>query len=434
MRLATLSTLAVLLVSSAPALADDEADAELAAQQKALEDAFTNAITKPVRGHRAAPFTWNLGAEARTAGQHTDTETTGGLALAAYGDVEVAYEYGVWSSYAATGGAVRAQSEPGLEPFGLDHWAAVRPWQAGVFTFEVDHQLTIEGRPQLSRRPDLWRRSFTSEHIGVEMTGLHWRGTHWGVHFMRVAEGFDFTWQNDEERRFGTTSDWSFFGLIRDPADGNEVAVAELMSLEAEAIDGDRQAAVINTMYFRFVNVPLGPLPVRIDGAIGDGGTGYTTLSSGDDSITIVTEDLPLVSGIPVWRARIHGAAEGVEASAGASRSLFLTYDINLALEERASASLAFPVGDGRVQLEGFAARTELWTDETTSYTERTGGGSVSYERPLRDGWVIELSGQAARSFYADLDSDRAPTVGEASRFEIGLRKELGGSRDLREQ
>lgn len=433
MRFATPCTLLALVATAAPAAADDVADAELAARQKALEDAFTRALTRPVSGHRAAPLTWNAGAGVRTAGQRSDTETTAGLALSAYGDVAVAYEYGVWSSYASTGGVVRAQSEPGLEPVGLEHSAAVRPWQLGVFTFEVDHHLTVEGRPQLSRRPDLWRRSFTREHLGVEMTGLHWRGTHWGVHFMRVAEGFDFTWQPDEARRFSTTSDWSFFGVIRDPGDGGEIAVAELLSLEAEAIDGERDAAVINTMYLRFTDVPVGPLPVFIDGAIGHGGTGYTTLSSGDSSITITTEDLPLVSGISVWRARIHGGGEDIEASAGASRSLFLTYDVNLALEERAAAALAFGLGAGRVELEGFAARTELWTDETTSYTERTGGGSVRYERPLRDGWVVDLSGQAARSFYAEIDAGHAPITGNARRFEIGLRKELGGSRDLDE-
>ena len=435
MRLASTSLLIAILSWTTTAAADEVDEAEAAAMQKAINDAIEGAILKPVRGHRAAPLTWNVGAAARSAGTQSGPRTGGGLALSAYGDVQVAYEYGVWSSYAATGGEVRAQAEPGLAPISLEHWAAMRPWQLGVFTFDLDHRLTVEGRPALSRRPDLWRRSYSQEHIGVEMTGLHWRGEHWGTHLMRVAEGFDFTWQADdstEQRRFGTTSDWSLMGVIRDPGDGSGVATLELMSLEAEAIDDVRDAVVINTMYVRFVDVPLGPLPVRIDGAIGDGGTGYTSLTSGDDTIVITTEDLPLVSGIPVWRARIHGATHGVEAGVGASRALFLTFDVNLALEERASADLSFPVGAGRVELDGFAARTELWIDEMTSYTELTGGGSLRYERPVRDGWIVDVSGEAARSFYADLDADRAPRVGDATRIEIALRKELGGSEDLR--
>jgi len=420
--------LALALDGEEEVAADVEASSaeDTAADWEAL---MQSRLMAPLRGPERVPFAWTLGVQARSLARGTQDKAQGGGSVAAQGSVAIAYEYGMYSSVAETGSAVRVQSEPGLSGYGIDHWAHVRPWEVGLFRFDFEHQLVVNGRPQLSRRPDLWRRGFTTEHIGFDVVGMHWRGRQWGFEFMHIIEGFDFTWQRESDAglRFSTISDWTVFGMTQHH--GREsVGRIEALVLEGEAVDDARDAAVINLLFARVSDLRIGP--VRLEGAVGSGSTGSASGSFGDSSFQVDTEDLP--AGFSwVGRAGIGLGAGDVELFARASRSLFLTYDVNLAREERVSTDVSVPLAGGTLRLQGFAARTALWTTATSRSTELTGGGAARYLRPLRRGWTVDVEGEAARSFFATLGGDRTPMVARATRFEVGLRKDFGGRRNL---
>ncbi len=400
---------------------------DTAAEWEAL---IQSKLVAPLRGPESIPLSWALGVQVRSLARGTDEVARAGGAVAAEGAIRIAYEYGVYSSVAETGAAIRAQSEPGLSGYALDHWAHVRPWEVGLFRFDVEHHLVVNGRPELARRPDLLRLGYTSEHFGVDLVGMHWRGRQWGFEFMHIIEGFELTWQHEQidlHRRFSTTSDWVVFGLTQHH-DRDHVGRIETLVLEAEAVDDARDAAVINLLAARIRDLRIGPLV--LEGALGSGTTGSASGSFGDSNFDIDTEDLP--TGFSwIGRAGMGLSMGDLQLFARAHRSLFLTFDVNLAREDRLATELSFALAGGTLSVQGFAAKTALWTTATAHTTQLTGGGAASYLRPLRGGWTVDLQGEAARSFFATLGGDATPLVANATRFEVGLRKDFGGRRRL---
>jgi len=367
-----------------------------------------------------------------TAGVFADATTTGAdtQELRAGAWIEGNAEWHYWRSYAFARGQAEASLRAGSDGAGLvfAQDAELRPVVLPAFQLTFAERLAFDVAPELGDRPDRWRRRYRSAGFDVDMIGLQWLGKHAGVQFMVVDNGFDFEEQQDGDatvHRFSTTADWSPFAFTRLAGD-EQVGKLDLIALEATAIDGAYEGAVMTTFYPRLSDVQLGPL--WFDAAYGHASTAYSQISVNDEVVsTIDSLDLPDLQ-TPAWRARL-GVHSRVEASAGIERNLHLTADAALVLEERASADVATTFDEVAVSATAFAARSRIWTSPDDSIDHVTGGGGVAVSMPFRaipgDGWHVTGAAEVARTFYATLESDRALRVDTALRFDLGLRREL---------
>jgi hypothetical protein len=109
-----------------------------------------------------------------------------------------------------------------------------------------------------------------------------------------------------------------------------------------------------------------------------------------------MTEDLPLMS-TGTGAVRLHGSVGQVGLSLGASRTLDLTSDVHLVLDHRATAAVQLRGDRDEITLQGFAARSRLWTAKDTSERSATGGGAASWRRSLDRGLAFTVSAELAR-------------------------------------
>ena len=112
-----------------------------------------------------------------------------------------------------------------------------------------------------------------------------------------------------------------------------------------------------------------------------------------------------------------------------ASRALYLTYDMELALEERLTGRIDRRGSTNTVALETFAARTHLWLDRDTAQSALTGGASASWNRRLGEHLDLDMSVEVARSFYASLDGDVTPRAELAVRGTTRMTGRFGSAR-----
>jgi hypothetical protein len=403
----------------------------LALAQPALTEPATVAPA-PVATQQAAAATgfdlagWSTGNQVMDGETATATE----LSAAAWYEASASWHYrkGL-SSRADSRGAAALRLSSGEPGVSLEHQLFVRPYEFEVFQLELGNQLGVELRPALSQRPDLWRRRYSREAFQVGLVGVQYLGARVGAQLMIIEEGFAWEWQHDAAdgasgRRFSTTSDWSPLAITH-RKDGALDGKFDLIALEAIAIDAARDGVVMETLFARFTDVPVGPLPLHFDAAYGRGATGWSQISVDGEVVSdIGSEDLPVIDA-PVGRLRLRTAIGGVEAEVAAERHLYLTFDTALALEERATARLSLPAWRGQLTGTGFAAHTELWSSPVDSEDFVTGGGSLALAYPLPDAWQLAASAEVAQSFYATIDADRALHAELAARIDVTLRREL---------
>jgi hypothetical protein len=138
---------------------------------------------------------------------------------------------------------------------------------------------------------------------------------------------------------------------------------------------------------------------------------------------TIDGEGLPKLT-LGVGELEVGARRDRWEARASVERSLFPTFDGNLALEERASGSVAYAFGRRRatrVKLSPFAARTWTWTRDAGSSYEESVGASVHAGHALREQLRIDAIGEAGVTPYARLDGVRDPEARLGGRVLVAL-------------
>lgn len=115
------------------------------------------------------------------------------------------------------------------------------------------------------------------------------------------------------------------------------------------------------------------------------------------------------------------------EVTLRAHRTTYPTLTGELALDDRAEASVRWPHGKLTLAAHGFAAKTRWWTLDGRSLAPVgdaiTGGGDVTVSRAIA-GWTVDVTAEAARSFYAVAD-------GGAPRAQLGAQGTVSLGRAL---
>lgn len=271
---------------------------------------------------------------------------------------------------------------------------AAKPLDAWV-TFR--HRLEFETRAALGRRRDLVRSRYTSEQLGMEAVLLGDGDPLSGGALMPFTYDVDLVRGEAAVRHTfrGTVARW----WSRAAADQPEHA-REVLTIISQVHDLDFDATADTLIAWAETGRPLsGDLYL-------DYRTGFAT-NTGETSIDnqmFVNERHPNVTaGVLDGGLRlVRGAAAG---GLRYDRSLYLTFDSMLALEDRATASATLTHGPTSLGAEGFAARTLLFSERGVD-AERavTGGGAAHWSTSLR-GFGVSGSVEVARSFYAHLDN-----------------------------
>ena len=370
-----------------------------------------------------------VGGTAGTAERGGEVDVDGYVAAGARGWLPDA----LFDAAVATGGqvALRAGDEPGL---GVDHWARAH-WlplfqerslpggDTSMWPLELEHRFELGALPALDGRKDGARTAFGREQLGGTMQGITWSDAERRVEFVEIGVGWAWSWIEGAalHRQIG----WhGMFGRVcgERGADLPEHCV-EIVPFQALGVEGGSSAAIVSLQPARITGQHVaGPLYADLSGGVG--GTGTITVDNGGGDVhTITTDDLPDVSA---GTYDVHAYTVGGGFDARAHRTLYLTLDGDLAIEDRAEAALAWGART-RITLRGFAARTTWWTSKTDPGTAAvTGGGELDVARTDR-GLAWDASLGVARSFYATLDGAAAdaPALGARGAIEVhrALRK-----------
>ncbi len=301
-----------------------------------------------------------------------------------------------------------------------------------LLPFDVRYQLDRNVRPELSSRLGLLRRTYSRAGYGWTVAAgelYGWRALEMGMDVARMSQDTGDGVVHHTEYDFALT----FFTYTRHRDDGSPELQLDLIAASgpAVAVNDGPDASVGRIDFVAARNVPL-VAGLYADASVGVTGTGSFSTSTSVNghvvsSTTVMTEDLPLMS-TPAASARLFGSFGGVTVSVGAARTLSLTSDVHLVLENRATGELSFAGRHNQLALTGFAAQTELWTDKTTSQRSVTGGGAAAWTRDV--GHELSLTGRVelARSFYAVLDGDPTPRPETAARASLVMTKHFAGA------
>ena len=107
--------------------------------------------------------------------------------------------------------------------------------------------------------------------------------------------------------------------------------------------------------------------------------------------------------------------------TATVARSVFPTFDGNVAAEDRASARFDGALGDATFAVAPFATRTRTWTRDVGSYVDHALGVTAALGVPLSDLLRADVYGEFGLSPYARLDGDRAPRAAVGGQVLVAL-------------
>jgi hypothetical protein len=333
---------------------------------------------------------------------------------------------------AATGGSVDLRGGSRDVPrLGGEHWARLvfEPFFAtpdsgmpggGLFSTEAEHRLDIGALPALTGRKDGLRGAFGREELGFTTRGLSVYGRETRVDFAEIGFGNAWTWQDGVPLHDQMGFHAVFVRECHERGDELPERCVEVMPFQALGVEGGSSAAIGTVEPVRLGGVHVvGPVYADLSG--GFGGTGVISEDTNGQAHTIATADLPDI-GVGTYDLRAFTADGGFDARA--HRTIYLTLDGDLAVEDRAEAAVAFGERT-RVTLRGFAARTAWWTSKTDPGTAAvTGGGELDVARTDRGlAWNASLG--VARSFYATLDGAAADAPALGARGSLEVRRAL---------
>jgi hypothetical protein len=335
---------------------------------------------------------------------------------------------------ASAGAQLLLSSRSDSDGLGFTSWGQGRALELGdaetnLLPIDLNYQIDWNSRPSLSARRMLWRRPFSAVKAGWRLSA----GTYRGFSVMHMGGDTSFLKQGDELSQKQYEFELSFVRYVRERADGQLSFELDVLRADSNAIDLSKGADAV-VVEFDFARVRGGKLAGAYwDLALGVGGTGSfsSSVSVNDkvvDEVMVNTENLPLMS-TGIGDARIYGTRKRMGASLGAERSVYLTADVELAIETRVSSALSWTGNKSDLSLEAFAAHTELWLDKVISEEALTGGGKAGWRRTLKDDLSLQTSVEVARSYYATLSGEVRPSPGLAVETMATLTKHFSGKR-----
>ena len=385
----------------------------------------------------ATPYDWSLSTRATAEADHA----AGG---GSNGALEVALE-GLLrrdgdAFNGSTGGALWLDAGGAAPGLGATHWSRLR-LRSGVAVDEDEdfvlvslglrHRVDWHGTPTLSSPRTLWRRPYTGVSGGFSTGWLGLATSRWSAALWQM--GFDAGQVRQQDRALTAVQNhvsvhFAFFVLRGQRRAGPDYAF-ELLAIDAGAVNGGAWSSMGNMDWVRFQGLRFSDT-VSTDFSIGMAGTGVMTIGppegEGDPGAPsrAVPEDQPLAT-VTTVRGRVQRTHGTVTAALAGHRDAHLTIDGEPALEHRVASEVSWSGTSHAVAVEAFAARTEVWLD-AGSERDVTGGVSGTWQRRLDDGWVLDLSVETARSFYASLTADARPRAEPGARATAQLSRRFG--------
>jgi hypothetical protein len=343
----------------------------------------------------------------------------------------------------STGGGLRLTAGGAAPGVGATHWSRLRLYGVEVeddilhvsfSSLDVRHRFEWQGTPTLSSPRTLWRRPYTEISAGVSsrMLGIamsSWTAELFGLSFdagqVRQHDGGLAAVQNQ------VTMEFVFFGVHGQDRAGPDFTL-DLLAAKTRGVTGDAWSSLGSFDFLRLQGVRFADT-LSADFSIGMAGTsvlpiGVPERGAAGDPPPVATDERPLGSTTAV-RGRVQGSRGPVTAALAGHRDAHLTFDGEPALEHRLASELSWSGEAQAVAVEAFAAHTEVWLDTARSERDVTGGVSGTWQRQLRSGWILDLSVEAARSFYASLAEGALPEAGLGARATAQLSRRFTSGR-----
>ena len=249
---------------------------------------------------------------------------------------------------------------------------------------------------------------------------------------MRIAGGE--MWKDDEARRRHTLFDMALGHGTMHQGDRTVKTIDIDFALYRYRYLGERRVSV-DAIVFTGESLKAGtdnkgglahaflPLRVRYEDAesyvaaqAGWGLTGGKVTASGSTEVngetvsswseTIDSEGLPETS-LFVGSLDAGWRRDRIESGARAARTIYPTFDGNIAREARLAGNVSYTAGQTRrtkLTLSPFVARTKTWTRDAGISRDITAGASLYFGRALTKQLRVDAIGQAGVSPYARLD------------------------------
>ena len=297
--------------------------------------------------------------------------------------------------------------------------------------FAIEHHVAYAVQPALSARRMFLRRTYTGHDVRVEGSAFEGRDSSlpYGTALFPYEVEVDVTAQGDARQ---TTWSWSLEGLRITPPEriifgppraptavvaipADELAVLGLFARSATTATHDVRVGGLDLGRIAGLRVGAG---VTLDVAFG--------LATGDlvrrDAMTPTTEAQIFTPRGAIAAAQTRDA---LTWTARYSRDAYPTIDGALAVEDRLATTVEARRALPGLQVSGFAAHTQTY-DRDGARGDWTAGAAVARTWAIGGHLSLLVSGEAARSYYARLDGDAAPTPELAARALALLSGRLG--------
>jgi hypothetical protein len=292
-----------------------------------------------------------------------------------------------------------------------------------ALTFAFSGSAGVGLAPGLSDRRSLWSRRYAATYSQVEAGGGElWdpRRDSGGRHtLLSMVFGHGETTQVDgiDTRKIVTLDlDVALYRYRR--VEGFAVDAVVLTSNALKA-GSDDHGGIASAFFPVRVRYDTDDLFVR--GAAGWGFSGGRATQSSETAVngevvdswteTIDGEGLPEMT-IFVGNLEAGIRRDRITASTAISRSLYPTFDGNIAREARIEGQVSYVAGRTRrtqLALSPFATRTRTWTRDDGDSRDVATGASLHFGRELTEQLRVDAIGEAGVSPYARLDRERLP-------------------------
>ncbi len=306
-----------------------------------------------------------------------------------------------WLRYRQDVALRRAQATG--KPAGIESWLV------------LEHRLDYEARASLMRRRDLVRGRHTGEFVALEAVLLGASDPRKGGAFMPFRWDLAYVDGGDVLHRFRAA-----FGRWWTDADGDgEPHVREVISIDSYVHDREAPGIANTIVFYAERGRPLSRWGLLADFRIGMASNDGETSISGD---TFVNQRHPMVTaGVLDGALRRHLGRSTVEVRY--DRTMYLTMDSLLALEERAAGRWTWTSDPLALETSLFAARTRLWRDRAPAGETHWTDGVALRGSTDRAGFAWGLAIEVGRSFYADAEVDAlAPSLGWRTTLDVTRR------------